>query len=51
MLQIVILFSIHIKAEYGHGRKEEFSLFLEVAGCGIVSTEQLIVEGLLENVF
>lgn len=51
MLQIVILFSIHIKAEYGRGRKEGYSLFLEDAGCGIIGTEQLIVEELLENVF
>lgn len=51
MLQIVILFSTHIKAEYGHGRKKGFSLFLEDAGCGIDSTAQFIVEELLENVF
>lgn len=51
MLQIAILFSTHIKAEYGHGRKKGFSLFLEDAGCGLDSTAQLIVEELLENVF
>lgn len=50
-LQIVILFSIHIKAEYGHGRKEGFSLFVEDAGCGVISTKQLILDELLENVF
>lgn len=38
MLQIVILFSLHIKAEYGHGKKKGFSLFLKGAGCGILST-------------
>lgn len=51
MLQIVILFSIHIKAEYRHGRKERVSLFLEDAGCGILSRAQLIVEELVESVF
>lgn len=30
----VVLFFIHIKAEYEHGRKVGFSPFLEYAGCG-----------------